>query len=208
MKKVSVLIPLYNQEVLIEKCLNSIPVRDDIEVVVVDDCSTDNSYNIVKEKYPYVKLLQNENNSGVGLTRNKLLDNASGEYIFFLDSDDYLYSDVFLDLIDNNLRNQIVLKPRCMRNDGYKWHSAVHRGDFVKRSFIGDIRHPNMRCGEDSAWKKLINNKYGYSEERIDKLVYHYNEPRIDSLTWEHRKNKGVPGYDKGVEEWERVHKK
>lgn len=205
MIKVSVLIPLYNQEVLIEKCLQSIPKRDDIEVVVVDDCSTDNSYNIIKEKYSYVKLIKNDKNSGVGLTRNKLLDNASGEYIFFLDSDDYLYSDVFLDIIDNDLKNQIVLKPLCMRNDNYKWYSAVHRGDFVKRSFIADTRHPDMRCGEDSAFKKLLNNKNGYKEEKLNKLVYHYNEPRIDSLTWQHRKNKGVAGYDKGIEEWERV---
>jgi len=208
MKKVSVLIPLYNQEVLIERCLNSIPVRDDIEVVVVDDCSTDNSYKIVEEKYKHVKLLKNDKNSGVGLTRNKLLDSASAKYVFFLDSDDYLYTDVFLDILDNDLNNQIVLKPKCMRNDGYIWYSAVHRGDFVRRDFIADIRHPDYRCGEDSAFKKLINNKVGYKEDRIDKLVYHYNEPRIDSLTWEHRKKKGVPGYDKGIDEWERVHKK
>jgi glycosyltransferase involved in cell wall biosynthesis len=206
MKKISILIPLYNQELLIKKCLDSIPNREDIEIIVVDDCSTDNSYEVVST-YSNISLFKNEKNLGIGLTRNKLLDKAEGEYIFFLDSDDYLYTKEFLEVVDK-LNGQVCLKPKCRRNDGHVWYSAVHRGDFLKRSFIGDIRHPDSRCGEDSCFKKLLNNKKGYQEERIDKVIYHYNEPRIDSLTWEHRKKKGIRGYDKGIDEWEKVYHK
>lgn len=206
--KVSILIPLYNQEDLIQKCLDSIPKRSDIEIIVIDDCSTDNSFNIVKEKYPHVKLIKNPINLGVGLTRNRLLDVATGEYVFFLDSDDYIYPDVFSDIVDNDLKNDIILKPMCERNDGHKWFSGVHRGDFVKRSFIGDTRHPNKRCNEDSDFKYMLKNKPGFNLRKVNKVVYHYNEPRLNSLTWNYRKSQNMPGYDKGIEEWEEVHKK
>ena len=92
--RVSILIPVYNQESLIERCINSIPKRDDIEIIVVDDCSTDNTLKVL-EKFDNIKIIKNETNLGIGSTRNKLLDNASGDYIFFLDSDDYLYTEEF-----------------------------------------------------------------------------------------------------------------
>ena len=205
--RVSILIPVYNQESLIERCINSIPKRDDIEIIVVDDCSTDNTLKVL-EKFDNIKIIKNETNLGIGSTRNKLLDNASGDYIFFLDSDDYLYTEEFNKVMDTKLNNQICLKTRHRRNDGYVWYPRVHRGDFVRRSFIGDTRHPNKRCGEDSDFKKLIKDKEGYAEERIPNVIYHYNEPRIDSLTWEYRKANGFKGYDKGVDEWEEVYGK
>lgn len=203
--RVSILIPVYNQEKLIERCINSIPKRDDIEIIVVDDCSTDNTLKVL-EKFDNIKVIKNDKNLGIGLTRNKLLDNASGEYVFFLDSDDYLYTDAFNKVLDNRLTNQVCLKTKHRRNDGHTWYPAVHRGDFLKRSFIGDTRHPDMRCGEDSAFKSLLRDKDDYAEERIKDVIYHYNEPRIDSLTWTYRKEHGFKGYDKGVEEWEEAH--
>ena len=206
--RVSILIPLYNQEELIKKCLNSIPNRDDIEIIVVDDCSTDNSFNVVKENYSKVKLIKNDKNLGIGLTRNKLLDNASGDYIFFLDSDDYLYTDNFNIVIDSYLKDQVCLKPKHERNDGHKWFSTVHRGDFLKRNFIGNLRHHNLRAAEDALFKKELNSKKGYNEEKINILVYHYNEPRVGSLVWEYRKERNFPGYNAGVEEWEEVYRK
>lgn len=205
--KVSILIPVYNQEKLIERCLNSIPKREDIEIIVVDDCSTDGTVEAVK-KFENIKLIKNDKNLGIGLTRNKLLDNATGDYVFFLDSDDYLYTEEFVNILDNKLKDQVCLKTRHRRNDGHVWFPRVHRGDFIKRSFIGDIRHPDLRCGEDSAFKNILNNKKGYSEERIKDIIYHYNEPRIDSLTWTFRKEHGFKGYDKGIKEWEEAHGK
>ena len=106
------------------------------------------------------------------------------------------------------LRNQTILKCKHKRNDGHVWYPCVHRGDFIKKSFIGDTRHPSKRCDEDAVFRKLLKQKFGYQEEKIDVIVYHYNEPRIGSLTWEHRKELGIRGYSGGVEEWEQEYKK
>jgi glycosyltransferase involved in cell wall biosynthesis len=183
MIKVSILIPVYNQEELIKRCLNSIPARDDIEVIVIDDCSTDNSFKVIYDNYPMVRLFKNEKNLGVGLTRNRLLEKATGEYIFFLDSDDYLYTDKFEYVLDNILKDQIALIPRSRRNDNITFHSGVHRGDFLKRAFINGVWFRDMRTAEDREFKKEVNALPNYKQEKINIVVYHYNEPRIGSLT-------------------------
>lgn len=201
--RVSVAIPVYNQEELIIKCINSVPKRDDIEIVVVDDCSTDNTLETLKQ-FDNIKLIHNEKNLGIGLTRNVLIENCLGDYIFFLDSDDYIFPDVFLDIVDNDLKNQIVLMPQCERNDGYVWYPSVHRGDFLKRDFINKVKHVDARCGEDSLFRDSIKKLPGFKLEKIPKLVYHYNEPRIDSLTWINRKNQNDPSYQGGIEDWEK----
>lgn len=208
MIKVSILIPLYNQETLIRKCLDSIPNRNDIEIIVVDDYSSDNSFNVVKDNYKGVRLYKNDRNIGVGLTRNRLLELSNGEYVFFLDSDDYLYTSDFNYLIDNVLDKQIILMGKHKRNDGHIFNSGVHRGDFIRKDFIGTTRFKDMRQQEDSVFRDELKRKNGYRLDKVDKVIYHYNEPRIGSLTWNDRKRKHYLGYDKGVEEWEKVYGK
>lgn len=95
--KVSVIIPLYNAEPYIGKDLDSLLAQTlkNFEVVVVDDCSTDKSAAIVKSYMPQFKgtlhLLRTEKNSGGGaIPRNKGLMFSRGEYVFFVDSDDFL----------------------------------------------------------------------------------------------------------------------
>ncbi len=91
--KVSVLIPVWNQEKLIIQALDSIPDRDDIEILVCDDGSTDGTAAAVQrymDEHPERMILFNRQpvNRGEGATRNVLLDMASGEYIASLDADD------------------------------------------------------------------------------------------------------------------------
>ncbi len=92
---VSIIIPMYNVEKYVGDCLESILAQtfEDYEVIVVDDCSTDNSVKIVEsyqEKFgDKLKLIRSEKNSGSGaFPRNKGMELASGEYILFVDSDD------------------------------------------------------------------------------------------------------------------------
>lgn len=92
---ISIIIPLYNVEKYIGECLDSILVQtfQDFEVIVVDDCSTDKSVAIVESYMPEfngrLKLVHMEKNSGgAGMPRNKGMEIACGEYIFFMDSDD------------------------------------------------------------------------------------------------------------------------
>jgi len=94
MSKVSIIVPVYNTEKYIEKCLKSLlnQTLKDIEIIVIDDGSTDNSKNIIKnftEKDSRFKYWYKEN-GGQATARNLGISKASGEYIAFIDSDDYV----------------------------------------------------------------------------------------------------------------------
>ena len=91
--KISVIVPVYNVEKYLNRCLDSIinQTLKDIEIICVNDGSTDNSLSILKEyasKDKRIKVIDKEND-GLGYTRKVGLDNAAGEYILFCDSDDY-----------------------------------------------------------------------------------------------------------------------
>ena len=95
--KVSFLVPVYNQEELIKRCLLSIPKS--YELVICDDCSTDNTRESIEsllDSLPFEKItyLKNDKNMGVGYTMNRLYDAMTGDYYMQLDSDDYLLPEV------------------------------------------------------------------------------------------------------------------
>lgn len=206
-KRVSVLIPVYNTEKYIERCINSIPNRPDIEIIVVDDCSTDRSLELAvkalnRKTLAMCKIYKNNQNMGIGCVRNILLDLATGDYVFFLDSDDYIFGEAFSNIIENILKNQICVKGLCTNPFGEVFPYEVHRGDFLLRSFIGDTRHPTIRCHEDSFFKDALWQKPGYCEIQINEVLYYYFEPRIDSLTWTNKKDRGFDEYQKDEEYW------
>ncbi len=103
--KLSIIIPVYNVEIYIEECLNSIIKQiesdNEIEIIVINDGSTDNSEGAIKkftEENSYIKYYSHPN-SGLSYTRNVGLKKAKGDYVWFIDSDDY---------IDNNAINKIL----------------------------------------------------------------------------------------------------
>ena len=94
MKTIGVIIPNYNSGIYIKRCLDSLLEQEYRvnEIIVVDDCSTDESTKIVKEytkKYNNIILLENEKNMGVSYSRNRGIENTKSEYIMFCDSDDW-----------------------------------------------------------------------------------------------------------------------
>lgn len=100
MPKVSIIVPVYNTEKYLHKCLDSLvnQTLEDIEIVIVNDGSKDSSPEIVKEymdKYPGKFLYASQENSGQAVARNKALDMCTGEYVGFLDSDDAAKEDMF-----------------------------------------------------------------------------------------------------------------
>lgn len=105
MPKISVIIPVYNSEKYVGKCLDSLleQTYDDIEVILIDDCSKDNSLNVInsyQEKYPdKIKVIQSCENKGAAKARNLGLDIATGEYIGFVDSDDFITKDYYEKLL-------------------------------------------------------------------------------------------------------------
>ena len=106
MVKVSLIIPVYNVEAFVEKCLTSCVKQDlppkDYEIVVVNDGSTDNSLNIVERfsaGYNNIKIIS-QSNAGLSEARNVGLQNASGEYVWFVDSDDWILEDCLKEVTD------------------------------------------------------------------------------------------------------------
>jgi glycosyltransferase involved in cell wall biosynthesis len=100
--KISILVPIYGVEKYIEKCARSLLEQDyeNIEYIFVDDCSPDDSINILKHvmtKYPkrinQVKIIAHDRNRGLAAARNTAVENARGTYIMHVDSDDYLLNE-------------------------------------------------------------------------------------------------------------------
>lgn len=104
MVEISVIIPVYNVEDYLKECLDSLcnQTFEDIEVICVDDGSTDNSLNILKEYEntdSRVKIIT-QKNSGASAARNNALNHVHGKYVYFIDSDDYLEPDA-LEIMHN-----------------------------------------------------------------------------------------------------------
>lgn len=90
----SIIIPVYNAEKVINRCIDSIvnDIKENTEIIIVDDGSTDNSYEVCKgyeSQYDFIRIIHKEN-EGVSVARNVGIENSRGKYIFFLDADDWL----------------------------------------------------------------------------------------------------------------------
>lgn len=108
--KVSIVIPVYNVESYLHECLDSVigQTYHDWEVLLIDDGSTDSSGNICDEyaaQYENIRVVH-QKNGGLSDARNTGLNYSSGEYIYFLDSDDYIVPEAIEHLVDNIERNQ------------------------------------------------------------------------------------------------------
>lgn len=100
MPKVSIIVPIYNARDYLNKCIDSIinQTEKDIEIILINDGSTDNSEEVIKSyKDKRIKYFKNKN-QGIGKTRNFGISKATGEYIMFIDSDDYLSKDACKEL--------------------------------------------------------------------------------------------------------------
>lgn len=100
MPKVSIIVPVYNTEKYLDKCLTSLVKQtlNDIEILVINDGSPDNSERIIKkyeEKYPEIVKYYLKPNGGLSDARNYGIEKATGDYIGFVDSDDYVEKDMF-----------------------------------------------------------------------------------------------------------------
>ncbi len=114
MIKVSVIVPVYNTEKYLKKCLDSLvnQTLKEVQVIVINDCSPDDSLNIMREynkKYHNIEIYSNKKNRGIGYTRNLGISKAKGEYLVFLDSDDFLDLDNLEKMYDTAKENNLDL---------------------------------------------------------------------------------------------------
>lgn len=203
--KVTVIIPVYNQEKLVIRALESIPERNDIEIIVVDDGSDDNTWNMLL-KYrddtlnkKNIILLYNKENKGVAYTINKGYDNANGEYIVLLGSDDYFYPKEFEQMFDKFDGTDVIFF-QTTNNYGLvelNEHNKCGSFKFVRRDFMKDLRNDEFRiAGEDYyLWKKMLAKKPTIKEYGL--IVKHYNYPREGSLNWDI--NMGIIDLESGL---------
>jgi len=207
-KKVSVIIPVYNQEDLVIRALDSIPDREDIEIIVINDASDDNTQkNLINYDYRHgndkrsLIIYNNNENKGVGLTKNVGLDNATGEYIVELDSDDYFYTEAFNECIDE-LDGTDIVYFNLRTNDGTVFRLTNNtktnycgNTKFIRRNFIADTRYDDLKACEDYYYyNELLKKKP--TEKFTDILVKHYNYPRENSLSWKVRNGVIKPSWN------------
>lgn len=192
--KLTVIIPVYNQEELVVRALDSIPARDDIEVIVIDDGSTDDTWSVLQEYHKRTSLtnfilLYNQENKGVAYTVNKGYDTANGEYVVLLGSDDYFITDEFIKAL-NYLDGTDLVYFNLRVNNGDIWRlNNDNKGfccgsvKFMKKTLIGDTRNPvGAKAGEDYYFYLELLKKTP-TETFTDITVKHYNYPRENSLS-------------------------
>lgn len=134
--KYSVIIPIYKAEGTLERCLDSLlkEKREDVELLLINDGSPDNSGEICEryeEKYPCVRYFVKEN-GGVSSARNLGLDKASGEYILFVDSDDYVsenYFEVINSAIDEKCPDLLLFGYKIFGGRSSAWDNGSFFAD-------------------------------------------------------------------------------
>jgi len=176
-KKVSIVVPVYKTEKFLDKCLTALvnQTLDDIEIVIVNDGSPDNSEEVInkyKAKYPkkikYIKIP----NGGVANARNVGLDNASGEYIGFCDSDDY---------VEKNMYELLYQKAKDTKAEmvvsGY--FSDDERIGLVTNNALDDLSEFSKSLEENPGMLLVMNpfitNKL-YSKKMLDKYNIRFNK--------------------------------
>ena len=206
--KISVLVPIYNTEKYLKKCLDSIAGQTlkDIEVICVNDGSTDNSLAVAEEfaeKDPRFKVI-NKENTGYGNTMNIALEKASGEYIGIVESDDFAASDMFEYLYSLSRSGTIDL----VKGNFYDYYEDYNKPprayENKERNMIPDSMVPfilsenaQIQFGHPSVWsavyrRKFINdNNIRFKEEKgggwVDNPFFYETLCKAKSIIWTKR---------------------
>lgn len=203
--KVSVIVPVYNTEKYLLKCLDSLTAQTlkDIEIICINDCSPDGSLAIL-QKYAAgddrIKVIDFKENKGAGAARNAGIDSAKGEYIGFVDSDDFMDLDFYeklyqkasetgADIVKGNLYYAPNGMIRCVPYYNLK-EVEENKTAFIhvptaifKRSFLNEnqLRYPeDLSCAEDSIFETEVSLKA--NQIIIESSSTYYYVQRDESL--------------------------
>lgn len=199
--KVSVIIPVYNTKDYLHQCIDSLvgQTLEDIEILVVDDGSTDGSDQIIKEyeeKYPQKVKGFFKENGGQASARNLALQYAQGEYLGFVDSDDWVDAEMYTEMYEKAKGEDadIVI---CDTTDHYPTYDVYHHASrfeskfavtpsacnkIFRRDFVGDIRFPEGLWYEDFEFTTknlMLTEKIGV----IHKSFYHCHCREVSTMT-------------------------
>ena len=207
---VSVIVPAYNASKTIRKCLDSLinQTLKDIEIIVINDCSQDDTANIIKNEYPQVVFVDNEVNCGPSISRNKGLEIAKGKYIGFVDSDDYVNLQMYekmveqmsdtVDLVACSRINLVGGKEKTIINENketdakkFTATSNYNCDKLMKKSIIDQyhLRLPKQYSYAEDFWFG-IRYKYYSNEMRIlQDPLYYYLYDSDNSITNSYKEN-------------------
>lgn len=138
MDKVSIIIPVYNSSYYLKKCIESVleQTYKHIEIIIVDDCSTDNSFDIIEEyskSDERIVPLRMRKNSGPSATRNFGLVHCTGDYIGFIDSDDYVEL-TYIETLLNSIKEEKADIAICCLSNYY--HKTISKEQYYQHSFV------------------------------------------------------------------------
>ena len=155
MADISIIVPIYNAEKYLNKCIESLinQTKKELEFILINDGSTDNSEEIIKSyKDKRIKYFKNEN-QGIGKTRNFGIEKATGKYIMFVDSDDYIDKNmaklVFDKAFSNSLDMVVCDYYKVINNENIEEKLPSFKPTTLKNS-------PDLLCGINlSPWNKI-----------------------------------------------------
>ncbi len=188
--KVSVIIPVYNVEQYLRQCLDSVinQTFKDIEIIIVNDCSPDNSLEIIKEyqqKDERIVIVDLKKNVGLGLARNEGMKAAKCKYITFVDSDDWIAND-YAEVLYNTIEkyNYDVISPDFYEYDNVT--QKISKSNHPKKFYnIGisttDIKQ-KLLCKEHIHYARKI---YRLQFLRENNIIFKINKLEDTLFTWE-----------------------
>lgn len=165
--KLSILIPVFNVNKYIKRCLNSVYHQInkdmDVEVIIVDDGSSDGSGKICDEyqsRYPDITYVYHKDNEGAYPTRNFAFDHCHGDYIWFIDPDDYIETDVISKIqnciIENNLPEVIIMNYRLFNDNSYGTFGKVS----LEKKIMTGTDYLNRYVPNPYLWANIYKKKF------------------------------------------------
>ena len=230
---ITVIINVYNGEKYIKKCIDSIinQTYKDLEILIINDGSTDNTLNICNSYNDSRIRIISEKNKGLSLSRNTGIDNAKGEYLYFVDSDDYIEKDTIEYLYDLCIKYNSKIS--CCReldihNYDFNFKNEKEKIDILSsKDYLIKILFNENRSG--TIWNKLIKKDVFDNlrfEDRIindvalvyklplkvDKIVYsnqikYYYLIRSDSIMGKHSHLRAIDQYDASIDRYNNIDK-
>lgn len=169
--KISIIIPIYNAEKYLEKCINSIIVQSlkEIEIICVNDGSTDNSLNILadfKKKDERIRII-NQDNSGASKARNVAIKNAKGKYCLNIDSDDWIEQEYLKDIYERSEKDNLDILITNIIFDYLKYKVTVNDLKIDENIVI---------TGKEYIKKFFYENKIGFSWNKLIKRELYIKE--------------------------------
>ncbi len=172
--KISIIVPVYNTSKYLDKCLNCLlnQTYDNLEIIVVEDCSTDNSREVLKKygKNQKIKIIYNKKNSGLSFSRNIGLKFATGEYIGYIDSDDYVELDYYEKLINSIIKNnsEIAICDMKVIYENNKMEVLSKCCNAKEFNLINIINNGLAASACNKLFKKSIISKYEFEVGKVN----------------------------------------